>query len=148
MAFKGLTDSLHILTQRVEDYGTSMAEYTKLRLLKSTTKASISLVNLLIYGSLSLFVMVFLSIGAALWLSTYFENMFSGFLLVGAFYGIVFIFMFVYGRKILEKKIIYIFSGLFYDEDHPEPKDLVKEQIREHDELLQEEAIKKVEKSK
>lgn len=148
MAFKSLTDSLHNLTQRIEDYGSSMAEYSKLRLFKSTSKVSISLVNLLIYGSLSLFVMLFLSIGAALWLSTFFESVYTGFLLIGAFYGILFIFMFVYGRKMIERKILHTFSALFYDEDDPKPVDLAEEEIRKHEILLREEAMKEAEKSK
>ena len=143
MAFKNLTDNLNDLVQRVEDYGSSMAEYSKLRLFKSTTKASVSLVNLLIYGSLSLFVMLFLSIGAALWLATFFDNPYSGFLLIGAFYGILLIFMFIYGRKIIERSILYKFSDLFYDENDPEPRELAHEEVRKHEQLLRENALKK-----
>ena len=96
MAFKGLTDSLHKVTDRIEDYSLSMAEYYKLRLFKSVMKGSISLVNLLVYGSLFLFVLLFLSLGAAFWLATFFENVYAGFLLIGAFYGIILIFMFIF----------------------------------------------------
>lgn len=92
--------------------------------------------------------MLFLSIGAALWLSTFFESVYTGFLLIGAFYGILFIFMFVYGRKMIERKILHTFSALFYDEDDPKPVDLAEEEIRKHEILLREEAMKEAEKSK
>lgn len=92
--------------------------------------------------------MLFLSIGAALWLSTFFAHVYVGFLLIGAFYGILFIFMFVYGRKIIERKILHTFSTLFYDEDDPEPRDLAQEEIRKHEQLLREEAIKEAEELK
>ena len=69
--FKNLTDSLNKVVDRFEDYGASTAEYYKLRLFKSAMKGSISLVNLLVFGSLSLFVMLFLSVGAAFWLGTF-----------------------------------------------------------------------------
>ncbi|SRX52596.1 hypothetical protein [Aequorivita sp. CIP111184] len=148
MIFKGLTDSLHKVTDRIEDYGLSMAEYYKLRLFKSAMKGSVSLVNLLVYGSLSLFVLLFLSIGAAFWLGTFFEESYIGFLLIGGFYGVILIFMFIFGRKIIERNMLYKFSGLLYDEDDLDPEVLAEQEIKEYEETLQEEAIRKAENSK
>ncbi len=142
MAFKGLTDSLHKVTDRIEDYGLSMAEYYKLRLFKSTMKGAVSLVNLLVFGSLFLFVFLFLSLGCAFWLATFFENVYVGFLLIGAFYGILLIFMFVFGRKIIERKILYKFSGVLYDEDDLDPKVVAEKEIKEFEETLAEEALR------
>ncbi len=147
MAFKGLKDSLNKVTDRIEDYGLSTAEYYKLRLFKSAMKGSVSLVNLLVYGSLSLFVMLFLSIGAAFWLGTFFEASYIGFLLVGVFYGIILIFMFVFGRKIIERKMLYKFSGLLYDEEDLNPKVRAEQEIREFEGVLKDEAIKNSETS-
>ncbi|WP_117624755.1 phage holin family protein [Aequorivita soesokkakensis] len=148
MAFKGLTDSLHKVTDRIEDYGLSMAEYYKLRLFKSVMKGGISLVNLLVYGSLFLFVLLFLSLGAAFWLATFFENVYAGFLLIGAFYGIILIFMFIFGRKIIERKMLHKFSGVLYDEDDLDPKALAEEEIVEYQKTLEDEAIRKADISK
>lgn len=143
MVFKGLSDSLHKVTDRIEDYGLSMAEYYKLRLFKSAMRGSVSLVNLLVYGSLSLFVMLFLSVGAAFWLGTFFEEPYIGFLLIGAFYGIILIFMFVFGRKIIERNMLHKFSRLLYDEDDLDPKVLAEKEIKEYEETLEDEALRK-----
>lgn len=143
MAFKSLTESLHRVTDRIEDYGLSMAEYYKLRLFKSAMKGAVSLVNLLVYGSLFLFVFLFLSLGAAFWLATFFENVYVGFLLIGAFYGIILIFMFILGRKIIERKMLYKFSGLLYDEDDMDPKKVAEQEIKAFGETLEEEALRK-----
>ncbi|MEH6764245.1 phage holin family protein [Aequorivita antarctica] len=143
MAFKGLKDSLHKVTDRIEDYSLSMAEYYKLRLFKTTMKGAISLVNLLVYGSLSLFVLLFISLGAAFWLATFFENVYVGFLLIGVFYGIILIFMFIFGRKIIEQKMLHKFSTLLYDEDDLEPKVLAEQELKEYEETLQEKAVRK-----
>ncbi|MDC8002321.1 hypothetical protein POV26_14840 [Aequorivita todarodis] len=148
MAFKGLTDSLHKVTDRIEDYSLSMAEYYKLRLFKSVMKGSISLVNLLVYGSLFLFVLLFLSLGAAFWLASFFENVYAGFLLIGAFYGIILIFMFIFGRKIIERKMLHKFSGVLYDDDDLDPKTLVEEEIGEYEQTIKEEALQKADISK
>lgn len=141
MVFKPLTDSLHKLTDRLEDFVISTAEFYKLRLFKSATKAATSLVNLLVYGSLFLFVLVFLSIGAALWLGTFFEHMFIGFFLIGAFYAVILIFMFIYGRKLIERKLLLMFSGLIYDEHDIEPKLKAEMEIQEFEESLVKEEI-------
>ena len=148
MAFKGLTDSLHKVTDRIEDYSLSMAEFYKLRLFKTTMKGAVSLVHLLVYGSLSLFVMLFLSIGAAFWLATFFENVYFGFVLIGAFYGIILIFMFIFGRKIIERKILYKFSRLLYDEDDLDPRVLAEKELEEYQQTLQDEAVRKANISK
>ena len=136
MAFSSLKESLHRVTERIEDYGVSTAEYYKLRLFKASMKGAISLVNLLVYGSLSLFVMLFLSVGAAFWLSTFFENVYVGFLLIGAFYGIILIFMFIFGRKIIERGMLYKFSGLLYDENDLDPKVAAEKELNEYQETL------------
>lgn len=147
MAFQSLKDSLQGVTDRIEDYGLSMAEYYKLRLFKSTMKGAVSLVNLLVYGSLFLFVFLFLSLGAAFWLSTFFEEMYIGFLLIGAFYGIILIFMFVYGRKIIERNLIYKFSGLLYDEDDIDPKIAAKKGVEDFKETLEKKQMEEVNES-
>ena len=141
MAFSSLKESLHRVTDRIEDYSVSMAEYYKLRLFKSTMKGAISLVNLLVYGSLSLFVMLFLSVGAAYWLGTFFEHIYVGFLLIGAFYGIILIFMFIFGRKIIERNMLHKFSGLLYDENDLDPKIAAEKELNEYQETLYEEKI-------
>ncbi len=140
--FKDLSRSLNNISDRFEDFGTSTVEYYKLRLFKSSMKGAISLVNLLVYGSLSLFVMVFLSTGIALWLGTLFEHMFVGFLIVGSAYGVLLIFMFLFGRKIIARKMLYEFSGLLYDEDDIEPKEAARREVAgfvaiKKDEILQ-----------
>ncbi len=128
MAFNSLKDNLHKVSTSVEDYTLSLAEYYKLKLFKSTMKGAVSLVHLLVYGSLSLFVLLFLSIGAAFWLATFFDNVYVGFLIVGAFYGILLLLMFIFGKNIIEKKILNKFSGLLYDEEDLASKVANKEQ--------------------
>lgn len=140
--FEDLIKSLHNVIDRIEDYGSSTVEFYKLRLFKSTMKGAVSLVNLLFYGSLFLFVLLFLSIGAAFWLGTFFDEVFVGFLLVGAFYAVLLVFMFVIGRKIIERKIIYEFSGLFYDEDDLDPKDIARKEVEDFAIIQKEKPIK------
>ncbi len=143
MAFQGLTDSFHKIVEKIEDYGLSTAEYYKLRLFKSAMKGAISLVNLLVYGSLSLFVMLFISIGAAFWLNTFFEGAFLGFFIIGGVYGVILICMFIFGRKIIESKLLMSFSGLLYDEDDPEPSFLAQKEVEDFEHELKNETLRR-----
>jgi hypothetical protein len=68
--------------------------------------------------------------------------------LIGAFYGIILIFMFIFGRKIIERKMLHKFSGVLYDEDDLEPKALAEEEIVEYQKTLEDEAIRKADISK
>lgn len=145
MAFKSLTESLNKVVDRIEDYGLSTAEYYKLRLFKSAMKGAISLVNLLVFGSLSLFVMLFISVGAAFWLGTFFEHSYVGFFLVGAFYGVLLILMYIFGRAIMESRLLHKFSSLLYDEDEMEPKKVARQEIEEFQQELHEEAMEETE---
>ncbi len=76
MAFKGLTDNLERVVERIEDYGTSTAEYYKLRLFKSTMKFSTALVNMLVIGFIAFLFLIFISIGGAVYLSALIGNPF------------------------------------------------------------------------
>ena len=77
MAFDRLTDNIQSVSDKFQEYGTSTAEYYKLRLFKSSMKGAISLVNLLVFGSFFLFVLLFISIGVALWLGIVLESSFA-----------------------------------------------------------------------
>ena len=117
MAFDRLTESLQTVSDKFQEYGTSTAEYYKLRLFKSSMKGAISLVNLLVFGSFFLFVLLFISIGVALWLGIVLESSFAGFLIVGGFYALVTIFLLVFGKKLIERSLLIKFSELLYDDE-------------------------------
>lgn len=146
MAFEGLSDNIHKVTNKVEDYGLSTAEYFKLRLFKSAMKAGISLVNLLVFGSLFLFVLLFLSIGAAFWLGTFFEHGYVGFFIMGGFYGIFVILMFIFGRDIIRKNMLFKFSGLLYDAEDIAPKVAAEKEIDEFEDTMKEKVLDNEEK--
>lgn len=139
MAFKEVTDSFNKVAERLEDYTASMAEYYKLRLFKSSMKGAISLVNLLVFGGIFLFVLLFLSVGASFWLGTFFDQPYIGFFLVGGFYGIILIFMFIYGRKIIERNLLHKFSAVLYEEGDRSPKKVAEDEIEEFEEFTHEE---------
>lgn len=145
MIFKSVKNKLQEVTEGTKDYVDSTLEYYKLRVFKVLTKLTISLLHLLIFGSLFLFVLLFLSIGAAFWLGSLFEDVYAGFLLIGGFYGLILIFAFIFGRGLIERKIFGTFSELFYDTDTEEkdPQEEVENELDEFELLIKKEACRR-----
>lgn len=126
MIFENVIENLHDVLRRIENYVLSKAEYYKLRLFKSVMKTIIPMVNLLIFGSLFLFVLLFLSIGAAFWIGSLLDQVFIGFIIVGGFYALIFLLMLLVGRRIIRRKLLRAFSSLLFDENkemHENPED-------------------------
>lgn len=126
MIFENVIENLHDVLRRIENYVLSKAEYYKLRLFKSVMKTIIPMVNLLVFGSLFLFVLLFLSIGAAFWIGSLLDQVFIGFIIVGGFYAFIFLLMLLVGRRIIRRKLLRAFSSLLFDENkemHENPED-------------------------
>lgn len=140
MVFNNIKYRFQEVSERMENYVESTLEYYKLRSFKVLAKVTISLLNFIIYGSLFLFVFLFFSIGAAFWLSTFFESTYVGFLLIGGFYSLILIFMFIFGRKMIQQKILNVFSEIFYDEDDEKYRKPTSEELDELDFFVREEA--------
>lgn len=138
MAFEKMTDSLQQVVDRIEDYGSSTAEYLKLRLFKSAMKFSTALVNMLILGFISFLFLMFISIGGALYLSSVIGNPFAGFLIVGSFYLLILLLVLFFGKGFIEQKMLLKFSDLLIDEDENDPEKIAEENFeKEREERME-----------
>lgn len=131
MAFEKLTGNVEKVIERVEAFGTSTAEYYKLRLFKSAMKFSTALVNMLVVGFISFLFLIFISIGGALYLSAVIGNPFSGFLIVGSLYLLILLLVIFLGKGIIEQKMLLKFSDLLIDDDEFDPKKIAEENLKE-----------------
>lgn len=131
MAFESLTENLNRLIDRIEDYGSSTAEYYKLRLFKSAMKFSTALVNMLVLGFISFLFLIFISIGGALYISSVIGNPFSGFLIVGSVYLLILLLVIFFGKGFIEQKMLLKFSDLLIEEDEYDPKKIAEENLNE-----------------
>ncbi|OAB80246.1 hypothetical protein [Cochleicola gelatinilyticus] len=136
MAFETISENIKGVSTKTQDYIESMAEYYKLLLFKSTMKGAISLVNLLIFGSIFLFVLLFISIAAAFLIGNELGKVSYGFFIVGAFYGIILLLLFIFGRPLIEKNLLIKFSKLLYDENDLTPKEAAEEELNSYSETL------------
>lgn len=143
MAFERLTDNLNKVVERLEDYGTSTAEYYKLRLFKSAMKFSTSLVNMLVIGFIAFLFLIFISIGGALYLSSVIGNSFSGFLIIGGLYLVVLLLVIFVGKGFIEQRMLLKFSDLLIEDDEYDPKEIAKQNFEEEriEDILEEESM-------
>lgn len=131
MAFERLTGSLQQVIESIEDYGTSTAEYFKLRLFKSTMKFSTALVNMLVIGFISFLFLIFISIGGALYLSALIGSAFSGFLIIGGVYLLILLLVLFFGKEFIEQKMLLKFSDLLIEDDEDDQKKMAEENLKE-----------------
>ena len=91
MSFSRITDNVHELTDNIHAYIESSIEYYKLDLFKKMMKGAVSLVKLLVIGSIFLVFLLFLSVAVAISIGESMESMSTGYYIVGGFYFLVFI---------------------------------------------------------
>jgi membrane-bound ClpP family serine protease len=83
------SNSIESLFERVEAYGKTTIELTKLKTLETTTAVATSLASRLIVFLMIAFFVLVLSIGVALFLGDLLEKSYYGFFIVAAFYLIL-----------------------------------------------------------
>jgi membrane-bound ClpP family serine protease len=83
------SSSIESLFERVEAYGKTTIELTKLKALETTTVVATSMVSRLIVFMMIAFFVLVLSIGVALFLGDLLEKSYYGFFIVAAFYLIL-----------------------------------------------------------
>jgi hypothetical protein len=117
MAFKSLSENLEKSGEKAQEYLENTAEYYKLRTFKTVTKGAISLVNFLIIGIILLLVLLFLSIGVALWIGDLLDSRYVGYFIVGGFYILVIVLFLIFAKEPIQKTLLLKFSDIFFDND-------------------------------
>ncbi|MCF6295357.1 MAG: hypothetical protein L3J25_06675 [Flavobacteriaceae bacterium] len=114
MAFEELKKSLLEVDINVRSYIESNKEYYQLKGFKVLMKGITSLTKLLLVGSVVLLAMLFLSFAAAFGIGQALDNTFYGFLIVGAFFVLVSIILYLLRNK-LDKPLLKKFSKYYFD---------------------------------
>jgi len=116
MAFEKLTNSIIDLNDNVRDLAKSGTEYYKLDLYKKIIKGVISMVNMMLLGFICLIALFFVSIAVALGISNALGVPSAGFFIVGAFYLLIFLIIWFFGKKHIEKIILIKSSRTFFND--------------------------------
>jgi hypothetical protein len=116
MAFEKLTNSINDLNENFRDLAKSSAEYYKLDLYKKIIKGVISLMNMLLLGFICLIALFFISIALALGIGDALGNPSAGFFIIGGFYLLIFVIIWFFGKKHIEKIILIKSSRNFFND--------------------------------
>ncbi len=116
MAFEKLTNSIEELKESINAFKNSSAEYYKLNLYQKVAKGVITLIQVLLIGFIGLFIILFLSIALAVYLSNLLGVPSAGYFIVGGFYLLLLILILVFGRKFIKKTILVKSSRSFFND--------------------------------
>ncbi|HET8884968.1 MAG TPA: phage holin family protein [Salinimicrobium sp.] len=114
MAFENLTDNAKELYENVQDAVKSNIEYYKLNLFKKASLGAIALTKLLVMGSVFLFAMTFVSVGIALFIGDSIDSFAAGFIIVGVFYLLVVLLVYLFLKPAIDQWVIKKFYDIFY----------------------------------
>lgn len=126
MAFTKLTGHIDELGDHIEAYITGMIAFYKLSFFKKFMKGFSTLTKLLIVGSIFLFFLGFISVGAAIWIGLCIGSIPSGFFIVGGFYLLVFIVLLVFWKKLIEGIFLDKFSRFIFNDNESELEEDLK----------------------
>ncbi|WPY98733.1 phage holin family protein [Christiangramia sp. OXR-203] len=116
MAFEKLTNNVDDLNHNIQAFLHSNAEYYKLKAFKQGMKGATSLVRFLIMGFLLSIAGIMLSFAIAIIISQAIGVPSSGYFIVGGFYLIVGILIFIFGKEPIEKLILQKFSKAVFND--------------------------------
>ena len=116
MAFEKLSNSIHELNDNIQAYLHSNAEYYKLKAFKQGMKGATSLVRFMVLGFLLSTAGIMLSFALAIVISEAIGVPSSGYFIVGGFYLLIFVLIFIFGKEPIEKLILKKFSKVVFED--------------------------------
>lgn len=117
MSIFNISEKISVLTADIRAYIDTSVEYYKLDVFSKLIKGIVSLVNLLVIGSIFLVFMLFISVAVAMNIGEAMENMSSGYYIVSGFYLLVLVLLIIFGKPLLSKAVLTKYSKIFFNEN-------------------------------
>lgn len=115
MAFEEVKENFSEAEDSARSYIQSSREFYKLKGFKVLMKAVMVFVKIASVGVMVMMALLFLSISAAFWIGTELDKTSLGFLIVGGFYLLVGLVIYLF-RHSLRKPLLKKFSEFYFDE--------------------------------
>ncbi len=116
MAFEKLTENVKELTDNTQEYIKTSAEYYKLSIFRTSMKGLIGFANVALRATFALIALLFLSVGLAIVIGEAMDSASAGYFIVGVFYIIVFILIFMFAKKPLERFLLTKYSTMAFND--------------------------------
>ena len=115
MAFEEIKEQIDHVEDGVKSYVKNSLDFYRLQSFRSMMKGITMATKVLLIGGVVSRALLFLSLSAAFWFGNMLDNTAQGFLIVGGFYVLVGIILFLMRRKI-ERPLLKKFSKFYFDE--------------------------------
>jgi len=117
MALIDISKHINELNDNTQAYINSKFEYYKLQYFKKLTKGSSKFIKLLIFGSIFLFCLGFISTGFSILIGNAIGNLAYGFFIMGGIYIVVLILFMVFGQNYIDKIMLKEYSKMFFNQN-------------------------------
>ncbi|RIV44641.1 MULTISPECIES: hypothetical protein [Flagellimonas] len=115
MAFEDIKEQFSEAEHSAKSYVNNSIDFYRLKSFKSMMQGITMGAKVILIGSMVAMALLFLSISAAFWIGSSLDSNALGFLLVGGFYVLIGIIIFVF-RQRLERPLLEKFSKFYFDE--------------------------------
>ncbi|WP_164076237.1 phage holin family protein [Flavimarina sp. Hel_I_48] len=117
MSIFNLSENFKILSDDFQTAMESSMEFYKLDFFGKFMKGAVSMVNLLIIGSAFMIFLLFFSVAIAIVIGDALESLSAGYFIVAGFYFVLFLFMLIFGKPIITKKVLTKYSKVVFNEE-------------------------------
>lgn len=117
MSIFNLSENFKTLSDDFQTALDSSIEFYKLDFFGKFMKGAVSLVNLLVIGSFFLIFLLFISVAVAIVIGEALESLSAGYFIVAGFYFLLFLFMLIFGKPIITKKVLTKYSKIVFNEE-------------------------------
>ena len=115
MAFEEIKEQIDHVEEGVRSYVKNSLDFYRLQSFKSMMRGITMATKVLVIGCVASMALLFLSLSAAFWLGTLLESTSQGFLMVGGFYVLIGLLLFLL-RKKFESPLLKKFSKFYFEE--------------------------------
>ncbi len=113
MAFENFNEHTEDLQKESRSYIESTIAYYKLKVFKVSVQSVALILKIFLVGLFFSVLIIFFSVAIALFIGESLESYSLGFFIVGIFYFIVTILIFIFSKKIVDGPILRSFSKIF-----------------------------------
>ncbi|MFI8377791.1 hypothetical protein [Leeuwenhoekiella sp. NPDC079379] len=123
MSIFNISKHINTVADDAKKYLDSSIEFYKLDLFKKSMSGAVSLVNLLVTGSIFLIFILFISVGLAIIIGESLHSVSYGYFIMGGFYLLIFLLYKTFGKPVITKIVLTKYSKIFFHDDDSKLKE-------------------------
>ena len=110
--------SLKKTADHIKQYAEAKMDLFRLEISDRIANTVSSLSSIILIAILSLFIFMFLSIGAAMWINKIYDDSSMGFFIVGGFYLLLTVILYVFRENLIKVPVINILLSKLYPDEN------------------------------